>query len=134
MFKMLISQIKSRLALSNLIGLIGEKDKPKTGFDKLKKEPVAFFCAEYGIDDRLPIYAGGLGILAGDFLLEAESENMPLIGVGIFYHQGFSTYPKSINAKENIDPRNAGFSLVQVNGETLFISVPVGESVVYAQV
>jgi starch phosphorylase len=50
--------------------------------------PVAFLCAEYGIHRSLPIYSGGLGVLAGDFLKEASDQRVPMVGVGLFYRQG----------------------------------------------
>ena len=51
--------------------------------------PVAFFCAEFGIYQSLPIYSGGLGILAGDLLKEASDRNFPMVGVGLYYRQGY---------------------------------------------
>jgi len=53
------------------------------------EHPVAFFCAEYGIHRSLPIYAGGLGILAGDLLKGASDMGLPLVGVGLLYHEGY---------------------------------------------
>src|SRR5260370_24260397 len=47
--------------------------------------PVAYFCAEYGIHSSLPLYSGGLGILAGDHLKPARDLNLPLIAGGLFY-------------------------------------------------
>jgi glucan phosphorylase len=47
--------------------------------------PIAYFCAEYGFNPNLPIYAGGLGILAGDYLKEINDQKFPIIGVGLFY-------------------------------------------------
>jgi len=51
--------------------------------------PIAFFCAEYGLHPSLPIYAGGLGALAGDFLKEASDRALPVVGVGLLYHRGY---------------------------------------------
>lgn len=50
---------------------------------------VAYFCMEYGLDDRLPTYAGGLGILAGDTLKAARDEGVPMVGLGIKWKQGY---------------------------------------------
>lgn len=47
---------------------------------------VAYFCAEYAVDADLSIYAGGLGILAGDYLREASDQNTPLVAIGLMYH------------------------------------------------
>lgn len=49
------------------------------------KDPVAFFSAEYAIDNELPTYAGGLGILSGDMINEAANEHFPFVGIGILY-------------------------------------------------
>ena len=50
---------------------------------------VAYFSAEYGLSECLPIYSGGLGILSGDHLKSASDLNLPLIGVGLLYQQGY---------------------------------------------
>ncbi|MCC7362787.1 MAG: alpha-glucan family phosphorylase [Dehalococcoidia bacterium] len=50
--------------------------------------PVAYLCAEFGIHQSLPFYAGGLGILAGDMLKQASDDRVPVVGVGLFYSQG----------------------------------------------
>ena len=52
---------------------------------------VAYFSAEYGLADCLPLYSGGLGILSGDHLKSASDLNMPLVGVGLAYGQGYFT-------------------------------------------
>jgi starch phosphorylase len=51
--------------------------------------PVAYFSAEFGIHESLPIYSGGLGILAGDHLKSASDLGIPLVGIGLFYDQGY---------------------------------------------
>jgi starch phosphorylase len=51
--------------------------------------PVAYFSAEFGIHESLPIYSGGLGILAGDHIKSASDLGIPLIGVGLYYDQGY---------------------------------------------
>ena len=50
---------------------------------------VAYFSAEFGVHESLPIYSGGLGILAGDHLKSASELGMPLIAVGLLYRQGY---------------------------------------------
>jgi starch phosphorylase len=51
--------------------------------------PVAYFSAEFGLHESLPIYSGGLGILAGDHIKSASDLGVPLVGVGLFYDQGY---------------------------------------------
>jgi glycogen phosphorylase len=53
------------------------------------QNPIAYFCAEFGIHESLPVYSGGLGILAGDHLKSASDLGIPLIGVGLLYRQGY---------------------------------------------
>ncbi|MBK7746514.1 MAG: alpha-glucan family phosphorylase [Candidatus Obscuribacter sp.] len=66
-----------------------------TWYDKTFKKPkseagtVAYFSAEFGLSDALPIYSGGLGILAGDHVKAASELGLPLVGVGIVYQQGY---------------------------------------------
>ncbi|MGE3178639.1 MAG: alpha-glucan family phosphorylase [Vicinamibacterales bacterium] len=51
--------------------------------------PVAYFSAEFGVHESIPIYSGGLGILAGDHIKAASDLGVPLIGVGLYYDQGY---------------------------------------------
>ena len=51
---------------------------------------VAYFCMEYGLSEELPIYAGGLGILAGDYVKSAGDLKMPLTAIGIFWSEGYT--------------------------------------------
>ena len=51
--------------------------------------PVAYFCAEFGIHNSLPLYSGGLGMLAGDHLKSASDLGLPLVGIGLLYHHGY---------------------------------------------
>jgi starch phosphorylase len=57
----------------------------------LWRRPVAYFCAEFGLHESLPIYSGGLGVLAGDHLKSASDLNIPIIGIGLFYSHGYFT-------------------------------------------
>ena len=65
-------------------------DKPYRFQGKTVRQPVvAYFSAEYGLALCLPIYSGGLGILAGDHLKSCSDLSIPLVGVGLFYRQGY---------------------------------------------
>jgi starch phosphorylase len=54
-----------------------------------QERPVAYFCAEFGVHNSLPLYSGGLGILAGDHLKSASDLRLPLIAVGLLYRYGY---------------------------------------------
>lgn len=53
------------------------------------ERPVAYFCAEFGVHNSLPLYSGGLGILAGDHLKSASDLRLPLVGIGLLYRYGY---------------------------------------------
>ncbi|MGQ0633672.1 MAG: alpha-glucan family phosphorylase [Planctomycetaceae bacterium] len=55
----------------------------------LGSRPVAYFSAEFGLHESIPIYSGGLGVLAGDHVKSASDLGVPLVGVGLFYKQGY---------------------------------------------
>src|SRR5258705_9827433 len=53
------------------------------------EHPVGYFCAEYGVHNSLPLYSGGLGVLAGDHLKSTSDLNLPLVAVVLLYHYGY---------------------------------------------
>jgi starch phosphorylase len=55
----------------------------------LRPRPVAYFSAEFGLHESIPVYSGGLGVLAGDHIKSASDLAIPLIGIGLFYGQGY---------------------------------------------
>jgi len=55
----------------------------------MRETPIAYFSTEYGLHESLPIYSGGLGILSGDHLKSASSLNIPIVGVGLLYKNGY---------------------------------------------
>jgi glycogen phosphorylase len=63
------------------------QSREKRGRDRIRT--VAYFSPEFGVGEALPIYSGGLGILAGDHLKAASDLGVPLVGVGLFYRQGY---------------------------------------------
>ncbi|HHJ16456.1 MAG TPA: glycosyltransferase family 1 protein [Gammaproteobacteria bacterium] len=66
----------------------------RKGIDKYlnpRKDLIAYFCAEFGLHESLPIYSGGLGILAGDHCKAASDLGIPFVAVGMLYRQGYFT-------------------------------------------
>src|SRR4029077_1812822 len=55
----------------------------------LGAKPVAYFSAEFGLHESIPIYSGGLGVLSGDHIKSASGLGIPLVAVGLFYAQGY---------------------------------------------
>ncbi|MEP7167416.1 MAG: alpha-glucan family phosphorylase [Candidatus Woesebacteria bacterium] len=91
--------------------------------------PVAYFCAEFAVDQKLPLYAGGLGILAGDILGQADEDGKSYIGVGMMYHHGYmhQAISKEANVfeEENFDPQDVGLRLLTDKGETVIITLNI---------
>ena len=70
-----------------------ERDRGERTWWKEQHAPddllVGYFSAEFGLDESLPIYSGGLGVLAGDYLKAASELGIPLVGIGLFYRRGY---------------------------------------------
>ena len=69
--------------------LKGEDTWFKRNYPDFHNRPIAYFSTEFGLHETLPIYAGGLGILAGDHLKEASDLGVPLLAMGFIYTQGY---------------------------------------------
>ncbi len=92
---------------------------------------VAYFCAEYALSPTLPIYAGGLGVLSGDYVREVGAQNFPLTPIGILYKNAQSMLKPSTNLVE--DTLSSGLAPVfNKNNEKIIISIPIGEREVKA--
>ncbi|NMB57209.1 alpha-glucan family phosphorylase [Candidatus Beckwithbacteria bacterium] len=92
------------------------------------EHPVAYFCTEYGLKSSLPIYAGGLGILAGDTIKEADDRKFPLIAVGLLYRgegvkQKVDDDGRQIEEDFHYDPLSEGVEHVYIDEMPLFIKV-----------
>ena len=104
------------------------------------ERPMAFFCAEYAVHESLPIYSGGLGALAGDFLKQASDLALPLVGVGLLYRQGY--FRQRLDAIGwqheywvDSDPERLPAALVRGgDGKPLTIVVPIDGEQVIAQI
>ncbi len=74
--------------------------------------PVAYFSAEFGLHESVPIYSGGLGILAGDHLKAASDLGIPLVGIGLYYDQGYFTQRFDLTGYQQEDYRDVDSSLL----------------------
>lgn len=96
------------------------------------EHPIAYFCAEFGFDANVPIYAGGLGVLAGDTLKEAADESFPLVGVGLLYRgygmrQRITEDGSQVDEDWLFDPTSVGLEHVYVDEMPLFVKVHLSE-------
>lgn len=106
----------------------------------LRAAPVAYFSAEFGLHESLPLYSGGLGVLAGDVLKSASDLGIPAVGVGLFYARGYF--------RQRLDPSGwqqedygtsdiATFPLVHAaaaDGSTFTVRVQCGSEFLHALV
>lgn len=100
---------------------------------------IAYFCAEFGLHESLPIYAGGLGVLAGDHCKTASDLGLPFVAVGLWYAQGYfrqSLTPDGgqIAGLETLDPRALPLQDAGPDGAELYVEVEMPERHVRARV
>jgi len=91
----------------------------ETSYPDLAQRRIAYFCAEFGLHNSVPIYSGGLGVLAGDHCKAASDLGVPLVGVGLFYTKGYADQRLRLDgwqedAEERVDA--AAMPLEQVRG------------------
>jgi len=100
----------------------------------------AYFSTEYGIDEGLPIYSGGLGVLSGDHLKSASDLGIPLVGVGLMYQKGYFRQVLSLDGwQQELYPYNDWYTMpvskeLRPDGSTVEIEVNIGGEPVRARV
>ena len=101
---------------------------------------VAYFCMEYGINQVVKIYSGGLGMLAGDYMKEASDSNVNMCGVGFLYRYGYFKQTLSMDGQQiaNYDAQNFNSLPVErvldENGQPMVVDVPYMNYQVHAYV
>lgn len=109
-------------------------------YPELKENTIAYFSFEFGLHTSLPIYSGGLGILSGDHAKEASDLQLPFVGIGFMYPQGyFRQHIPSHGWQEavyqQLDMTEAPIlPAANADGNALTIEVPMGDHTVYARV
>ena len=105
-----------------------------------KNDVIAYFSAEYGLDEILPIYSGGLGILSGDHLKSASDLGIPLVAVGLFYKNGYFHQKINKDGMQETEYRKNDSSLLPIesvkdkDGKDLLIFVKFPNSKLYLKV
>lgn len=101
---------------------------------------VAYFSAEFGIHDSVPVYSGGLGVLAGDHLKSASDLGVPLVGVGLMYREGyFRQYLNPDGWQQERYPENDFFSLPLIpenkpDGTPVLVPIPLPGRDIHARI
>ena len=106
-----------------------------------QRPSIAYFSMEYGLDEVLKIYSGGLGMLAGDYLKEASDSNVDLCAIGLLYRYGYFDQSLSMDGQQTVNYKAQNFGqlpiekVMQPDGKQLVIHVPYADSfVVHANV
>lgn len=113
---------------------------PETKTNITHEHPVAYFCAEYGVHNSLPVYSGGLGVLAGDHLKSASDLSLPLVAVGLLYRKGYFRQSLSLEGWQeesyvDTEPAELPLHLVQNDdGTAVMVEVLIRNRRVRAQV
>jgi starch phosphorylase len=105
----------------------------------LRARPVAYFSAEFGLHESLPIYSGGLGILAGDHIKSASDLGIPLVGVGLYYDQGYFTQRLDRDGWQHedyldVDSRRLPIELAVSNGVPIVVEIATRTGTIAARV
>jgi len=108
-------------------------------FESLEERPIAYFCAEYALDQKIKTYSGGLGILAGDLIREVSDRQIPMVGIGLYYHHGYICGTKNVGGEivevcEMTPPETVGLEPVNdKDGNRIIIKVPIQDREVLVQ-
>src|SRR5882672_6034335 len=140
------------LAAADDPGFIQSFHRVLSAFDTYMSEPlpqsaaqprdglVAYFCAEFGIHESLPIYSGGLGILAGDHCKAASDRHLPFVGVGLLYRQGYFVQTVDRDGHQRAEYGDAEFGDLPIevartrDGAELIVDIPLGGRIAHAKV
>jgi len=101
--------------------------------------PVAYFSAEFGLHESLPIYSGGLGILAGDHVKSASDLGIPLVAVGLYYDQGYFRQRLDENGWQHedylaLDHRQLPMRPAMAEGVPVVVSINTKTGTIFARV
>ena len=127
-------------ALKEVYSRFNKYKKGDTWYKGTRKDMVAYFSMEYGMDISLPIYSGGLGILSGDHMKTSSDLGLPLVGVGLLYRQGyFKQYLNADGFQQESYPENDWYNMpverkCNKDESPLKISVDMAGRTVVAQV
>jgi starch phosphorylase len=127
-------------ALNEVYSQFQRYKKGETWYRGSKKDVVAYFSMEYGMDVSLPIYSGGLGMLSGDHMKTSSDMGLPLVGIGFLYRQGY--FKQMLNAdgfQQESYPENDWYNMPverknDRSGNAIKITVDMADRQLVAQI
>lgn len=102
----------------------------------LQKKPIAYFSVEFALSDLLPSYAGGLGVLAGDYVRELGDQKIPAVAVGLYYQSKYGTLdePHKLPATALLSPEEQGLQpVLDQSQKPVVIKVPIEDHDVFVK-
>ena len=111
----------------------------KRNYPDFENQPIAYFSSEFGLHETLPMYAGGLGILAGDHLKESSDLGIPLVAMGFIYTHGYFSQHISEDGWQDSHRFSLKFEdlpvmpLLDENGEPMTVSVELPGRILHAR-
>lgn len=103
-------------------------------FGILQQKPLAYFCIEYALSDFLPTYAGGLGVLAGDFIKELADQKIPSVAVGLYYQSKYGAIDIPEHQFIPLSPEEQGLQpVLDKNNKPLLITVPIQDHDIFVR-
>jgi len=102
--------------------------------------PVAYLCAEFAVHQSLPVYSGGLGVLAGDYLKESSDQALDVVGMGLLYRRGYLHQRMDLSGWQHeywVEANTGQMPIVRVRGEDglpIKVRIPVWDAELCAQV
>jgi starch phosphorylase len=112
----------------------------ETNTGVLGARPVAYFSAEFGIHESIPIYSGGLGVLSGDHIKSASGLGVPLVAIGLFYDQGYFKQhldTSGYQSEEYMDTKVANLPMnhaLSTDGDPITVSIDTRDGRLLARV
>ena len=109
-------------------------------YGKRNSPTIAYFSCEFGLHECLPVYSGGLGILAGDYMKSGSDLGLPIVGVGLLYQQGYARqYLNAEGVQQELYPENDWYSMPvelvkNAEGKPIIETIKLGKNTVYFQI
>jgi len=135
-----LKKLESDATFISKLDAIANKFEAYMQAEASKKQPqIAYFCMEYGLHNKLKLYSGGLGILAGDYIKEASDANVNITGIGLLYRKGYFKQSLSIHGEQLTEPDTLDIAILPLElvidrtGKPLKIALPFPSRTVMAQ-
>ncbi|MDD4873300.1 MAG: alpha-glucan family phosphorylase, partial [Kiritimatiellae bacterium] len=109
-------------------------------YGKRNSPTIAYFSCEFGLHECLPVYSGGLGILAGDYMKSASDLGLPVVGVGLLYQQGYARqYLNAEGVQQGLYLENDWYSMPvelvkNTEGKPIIETIKLGKNTIYFQI